>query len=98
MEIEQKTPCYNVVKYRTNDEFKEKQKLWTKQYYEKNKKRIAEKNRLKYLANGELIKKRNAIYREKNKEALKQKRDILRKTLKMFPKRLVVSARDDFYV
>ena len=68
MEIEQKTPCYNVVKYRTNDEFKEKQKLWTKQYYEKNKKRIAEKNRLKYLANGELIKKEMLFTEKKTKK------------------------------
>ena len=37
----EKTPHYNVLKYRTDDKFKQKQKERTKRYYLENKEKIS---------------------------------------------------------
>jgi len=87
-------PHYNVIRYRTDDTFKQKQKERTKKYYLENKEKISIKNRERYLEKSAAIKEYAKNYRLKNKEALKKKRDIA----KFFPVRFVLSARDDFYV
>ena len=89
----EKTPHYNVLKYRTDDKFKQKQKERTQKYYLENKEKISIKNRERYLEKSAAIKEYAKNYRLKNKEALKKKRDIA----KFFPIRFVVSSRDDFY-